>query len=274
MQSCISNINSGRAFCSLHFLKGVSLLLVLLIPQIIFAQQFNNTITFKIDNFKRTLKITVFNGKEYFAFSNLLRTQIKHTDNQMEYFVAQCGGYQFSFIPGSIYFILDDLKQESQQILQISSPSIFLNGELWIPLKAFTNCLISLSSFEHSLVANSITLNTKREKTTKSLLEKKKYMAMPQTNRIKDYTISEPFDKGQQPTKPTPPLPRINLTSNERLSLEPRSYIPINNSNSYKTNSNSRKTNELPESKPPGDSTVNIPPKYYVLPPVLKNNPK
>lgn len=271
MIECGLEIYPERASCSLHLLKNALLLLMLLIPQFLFAQQFSNTTTLKIDNFKKTLKITIFNGKEYFALSNLLRPQIKHSNNRQEPFSVQCGNYQFFFLPGSIYFILREIKQGNERILQISSPTIDLNGELWIPLKTFTKCLTSTPLFEHSLAGNLIVLNTKKEKTTKPSVGKDKHATTPQTNRNKENKTQQRFDNSEQPAKSTiSPLPRINLTLNERLAREPQ---PSDKNNLHKNNAENRK--ETPKQKyRTTDTTVNIPPKYYVLPPVLKNNPK
>jgi hypothetical protein len=268
------NINSERANCSLHFLKNVLLLLVLLIPQFLFTQQLgSNTIILKIDNFKRALKVAAFNGKEYFALSNFTPLQIKHKSNQTEPFAVKCGNYQFSFLPGSIYFILRNLRQGNEQILQISSPAIYLNGELWIPLKAFTNCLTSIPLFEHSVAGNSIALNTKKEKPTKSSLETNKRTTTSQPNRVKENKTQQAFDTREQPAKIISPLPKINLTLNERLALEPQPSTTSNKNNSYK--GKSEKIKETPKQKSrTADTTLNIPPKYYVLPPALKNNPK
>lgn len=271
MKKCGLKIHLERASCSLHLLKCLSLSLLLLIPQFLFTQQFSNTTTLKIDNFKKTLKITIFNGKEYFALSNFPRPQIKNSANQQEPFSVQCGNYQFSFLPGSIYFILSNLKQGSERILQISSPTIDLNGELWIPLKTFINCITSIPLFEHSIAGNSIILNTKKEKTIRLSPEQNKYATTPQTNRNKENKTRQTFGRSEQPAKNTiSPLPRINLTLNERLAREPQ---PSNKNNLYKNNT--KNTKEIPKQKSrTTDTTVNIPPKYYVLPPVLKNNPK
>lgn len=272
MKEFRSNINSERASCSLHLLKSLSLSLLLLIPQFLFTQQINNTITFKIDNFQKTLKINTFNRKEYFSLSNLYRAQIKHSNSRQEPFTVQCGNYQFSFLPGSIYFTLKDLKQGNERILQISSPTIDLNGELWIPLKAFINCLTSIPLFEHSLALNSIVLNTNKEKLIKSSLEKKTVATTSQTNRTNRNRIKQSLEKNKT-NKPISPLPRINLTLNERLSLEPQPPAPSNRSNFHKNSSEKMKEISKQKSRTT-DTTANIPPKYYVLPPVLKNNPK
>ncbi len=267
------NINSERATCSLHLLKSLSLSLLLLIPQFLYTQQINNTITLKIDNFQKTLKITTFNGKDYFALSNFSQPQSRHGKNQQEIFSVQCGNYQFSFFPGSIYFILRDLRQGSERILQISSPAINLNGELWIPFKTFTNCLTSIPLFEHSLAGNSIVFNTKREKPTKPSLERKNEVTTSKTNRVKENKTQQTFDRSDQPAKVISPLPRINLTLNERLAGGPQPSTTNNKNEPYK--GSSEKMQGTPKQKSrTTDTTVNVPPKYYVLPPVLKNNPK
>ncbi len=277
MMLCNANINSERAPSSLLFLKDLFLLCLFFMPHILFTQQSNNTVLFKIDSHRATLKIATFNGKEYFAFSSLNRVPIKRANKQEEYFTIQYGKYQFTFIQGSIYFVLGNSELQNEQILQISVPTIYLNGELWIPFKSFTNALVSIPLFEYSISSNSVILNTKKEKITKASPEKKRYTpndTIPtKTNRLKNRRASESFGAKNQPTKPTSPLPRLNLTTNERFSLESRSLLPEDKKSSTSRNAN-KTIIEKTKQKVQRDTTIDIPPKYYVLPPVLKNNPK
>ncbi len=210
-----------------------------------------------IDNKTFPIVISQINEYEYFYFD--VQDLGKSFKQQINNFNFSFGKYKLFFLPGSFFFSISR-NEQLVQILQLQRPVLEINQRLFIPFRSFLSCLNSTGYFDYQANLNSFIFKTKP-------IEKPFAKETQRENNLKKIS-NDKVTKEIQRNKDNEganikSLPKILLTERERFSLQKIPFeIPINENNKQK--------NEVPIKI----DTVSIPPKYYVLPPELKNSPK
>lgn len=210
-----------------------------------------------VDNKTYPIVISQINDYEYFYFN--VQNSKKYYQQQKNKYDLSFGKYKLFFLPGSFFFSIS-ISEHQGQILQLNRPVVELNQRLLIPFWSFLSCLNSTGYFDYFAHSNSYIYKTKsnekpiaKEKPRENSLNKiSNEKVAKEIQRHKDNVVTNIRSS-----------PKILLTERERFSLQKIPFeIPINENINleYKT--------------PIKIDTISIPPKYYVLPPELKNSPK
>lgn len=213
---------------------------------------------FVVDNRTYPIVITQLNGYEYFYFD--VQNSKKYVQQQQKNnFDFTLGKYKFFFLPGSFFFSIS-ISEHPGQILQLNRPVIELNQRLLIPFWSFLSCLNSTGYFDYFTHSNSYIYKTKSNE--KPIAKEKP--RENSLNKISDEKVANKIQRHKDNVVTNiKSFPKILLTERERFSLQKIPFeIPIN------------ENNNLDYKIPIKIDTVSIPPKYYVLPPELKNSPK
>lgn len=234
--------------------------LVVLIP--FFLLQYIGLIAqkhfFSLDGHIQSISVVKLKNIDYFSFD------VKESEN----YCYRFGKSSLIFLPGSKFFTLID-KSNTQYEFQMQRPTILLNNRLMIPLETFLDCLKNAGLFEYSSTPRSFAflykkhiIQTANVAKTKKEIIKENQKVRNEAKETKNKIEIQNDDKTLEPSS----IPRLVLTNNERFSLVPPKGKRIS------VIGKSNNTNHI--DKMQNDTTGKIPPKFYVLPPELKNNPK
>ncbi|MGC8957428.1 MAG: hypothetical protein ACP5LT_06345 [Candidatus Kapaibacteriota bacterium] len=212
------------------------------------------------------LSITNFKGTDYFAFDIKTQKLIgRHPD--FEKYTYRLGSNSFHFLPGSKFFILFDTFGNENDF-QMQKPAILVGDNLFIPLRSFLDCLSNSGLFESSFSQKSFAFRYKQivknndnfTKDSKANIEDidKTKKQQPQSK------INKKINKEVRPFEQSS-TPRLVFTNYERFSL-----VPAKEKQMHKL----KKGEIVPQKNNHNDTLGKVPPKFYVLPPELKNNPK
>ncbi|MCX7908812.1 MAG: hypothetical protein N2560_04755 [Ignavibacteria bacterium] len=213
---------------------------------------------FSIDGKIQSILVLEIKGFEYFSFEK----------GNVGGFNFQIGRYLFYFLPGSKFFTFVDVNGNHHDF-QMTRPAILLGQKLFIPFRSFLDCLLNSNLFEISFSTKSYAFKFKLDKTQK-LSTRKGNEKYDKTNTgTSKYGMEVAPELGvteeKKPTTETKAFPKLLLTNQDRFSL------------TKPTKTKSIEPGETRMEKPykiKEDTTGRVPPKYYVLPPQLKNNPK
>ncbi len=203
------------------------------------------------------LKLTSIYERDYLAIA------LPNTfDNY--FFELNLKNYKFTFFVGSFFFAFEDLGESKKFYLQMTHPTFIFRNELYIPFQSLIISLNSLPNYSLEIGSNSLVIkketNLVEKKPPPKNKTQKKEQAIPKVRK----TPAVSQDNTSSPTKFE--LPKINFSVYERFAIKPE---PPNNTIVNFMLHDSTKL--FPKFI---DTTIYIPPKYYVLPPHLKNDPK
>jgi hypothetical protein len=257
-----------RHFCitKIYFTIGTlsfPLLLFLFLSITLFAQG-ERKIRFGIDNNYNSIVITSINGYEYFSFENQ-----KHNSasNALGNFIYSFGDYQIQFLPGSFFFVLKG-KDKTEMIFQLNRPILSFKDKLLIPFRSFLSCLSSSGKFDSTGNNLAISFKTKSHlEVTQKTESFKEKQSNKKSNEERKSSVARESSMDKRKTKFTEveesAFPRVLLTERERFSLKKMPFAV--------KETKPQPNITLPQS---AKDTTKVPPKFYVLPPELKNNPK
>ncbi len=228
----------------------------------IFSQPPNKKF-FGFDGYVQSINLMSINNFDYFYFDNLTHANISKALEQN--YSYSFGKNTLFFLPGSRFFFFID-KYENKHQFQMVRPTLLLGDKLLIPLGSFLDCLSNSNLLETSFSNKSFAFKFKESKKenigitfqkeaigSKSSTQSKKGRGLLEEN--KEETTSP-----DEPTK----IPKLVFTNYERFSLI--------KSKATRENLQINPNKEIV--KPKKDTTGKIPPKFYVLPPQLKNKPE
>ncbi|MFN3781216.1 MAG: hypothetical protein ACK4SO_03465 [Candidatus Kapaibacteriota bacterium] len=238
-----------------------SLLLFFLFSDVLECQSYEK-FYLSIDDKVRAIYVVKLRDYEYFYFENLSRNRTNFIDDSRS-FTYTFGETSLSFLPGSIFFAINHTSFGKQEF-QMNRPAILYKDKLLIPFVSFFNCLSNSGVFASSVSAKSFAFKYKEPKKQENLPPPNE-MKTNEKEFVQRDTSSIP--KGVQAIVDSQnrSLPRLVLTNNERFNLEPR----VERQSTIDTKELKIKNKRTDE-----DTTRKVPPKYYTLPPELKNSPK
>lgn len=217
---------------------------------------------FSLDHNVHSIWVANIKGTEYFTFDSPSKNL--KSSNSTELYEYKFGKNSFSFLPGSQFFRLED-KYGHHHHFQLHRPVIIIDGKLFVPLRSFLDCLVNSNLFQISFAPKSYAF---------VFLENQKVFALPKTSKETKVIVENEAKKSSnsnqyqilQDSEESKKFPRLVLTNNERFLSTNGNQIKLQGKGYNKELENQGNKNK--------DTTGKIPPKYYVLPPELKNNPK
>mgnify|MGYP001057398352 CR=1 FL=1 len=246
------------------FLRGkrISPFVLLLFCSINLFAQGEKKIRFGIDNHFYTIIINSINNNEYFFFEE--RKPKKQPHIVSDIYAYSFGNYQIQFLPGSVFFVL--LHQDRiEMIFQLSRPVLIFNEKLLIPFRSFLSCLSSCGMFDSSGSDLAISFKTKTNfsMTHRVGKQQEKQFNIKSDDTNPNSSFIESPSKKQEYNFSEFTFPKVLLTEKERFSLKKEPFA-IQEFRIKQSITKPRLAND----------TMNVPPKFYVLPPELKNSSK
>lgn len=225
----------------------------------IFAQSPNKKF-FGFDGYVQSINLMSINNFDYFSFDDLTRANISKALEQN--YIYSFGKNTLFFLPGSRFFFLID-KYDNKHQYQMVRPTFLLGDKLLIPLGSFLDCLSNSNLFETSFSNKSFAFKFKESKKENIGItpQKETIGSKSRTQNNKGSGLQE--DNKEETTSPneSTKIPKLVLTNYERFSLI-----------KSKATGEDLQINPNKEIvKPKKDTAGKIPPKFYVLPPQLKN---
>lgn len=211
---------------------------------------------FSFDGHIQSITISNIRKFEYFTFDN----------SKQENFTFRFGKNTFVFLPGSRFFALID-KFGMEREFQMQLPTLLVGGKLQIPFRSFLDCLSNSGFFEYSFSSKSYAFRFKEVKKEEQNLGKiqeinktpQKENTEPKVDKVGK--VENNFYQSEKSS-----IPKLVFTNYERFSI-----VPPKSKQRVKQEP---KINSIPPKENEKDTTGKIPPKFYVLPPELKSNPK
>jgi hypothetical protein len=246
-------------------MKFFCLVVSLLISFDVVFSQMLRKLFLSFDSQIQAISIVRLKDVEYFYFemSSGNKKGLSFSDNPFSF---QIGKVSFTFLPGSFFFILTE--KSGEHIFQMLRPAINNGKTLLIPFKSFVECLYNSGLFDTSNSSKSLAFKLKEEKLPAPVQIEAKKTEAKRASLEASKTIS-PVKQEKTKTESrggtSEPMPKLVLTNYERFNPKPEKLT-------IKQTSEKKLTPK--EKINPKDTTKPIPPKYYVLPPELKNNPK
>ncbi|MCX7880170.1 MAG: hypothetical protein N2517_05870 [Ignavibacteria bacterium] len=268
MLKCQTSNNADRLFKSgsatlLH--RTVFLLLFpFFLVEGVCSLQPERKVFFNIANFRSVCVVSNFKNIEYFSWDNNFNKHLAKNKSFQKYSL-KFGKTSLVFFIGTFYFVLIDETNESE-IFQLTLPTIEVSGMVYVPLTSFLNCIEKSQKYDVSIINNNVTLRKRKSNIALKTEAKHQHLKRETTETIIE---TQKIDETTETHLSNPStMPKVNLTIYELLSLEKDKEFTTK-----KRGVKQRKPIESPK-KAVTDTTGKVPPKYYVLPPELKNNPK
>ncbi len=216
---------------------------------------------FSIDDKVRAIYVIKLKEFEYFYFESLDKGRKNFVEDSKSYTYV-FGQTSLFFLPGSMFFALYH-KSFGKFEFQMNRPAILYKDKLLIPFFSFLECLSNSGIFASSLSSKSFAFKYKEPKKQ----ENAPFAQITPKKKEPVDTAATPIPKVDEKMEDTQSrsLPRLVLTNNERYSLEP---------NDGKQKAMNTKELESKNKRQNDDTLSKVPPKYYILPPELKNSPK
>lgn len=216
------------------------------------AQQ--RKIIFFFENQKRTATIQTFGSDEYFSLSDFLPYHLSKRIELKPLASIELNGISFLFLSGAMFFEIST-KYGQNAVLQMKLPVISFSNQIYVPFKSFINALSSLKFLELKILENKIFVKLVEQKSDKKITLSKTNPTEQGTNVLKRKTEPNDFSPTQQHTPSSTSLPKFIKLTKDYFLLNPQENDKFNfKSGTY----------------PKWDTITNVPPKYYVLPPIIK----
>lgn len=243
-------------FAYIKFRNPKTAILFITIFGFLFFQKANlfcqeKRITFILENQKRFAFIKTFGNDDYFALIDQY-SAIKSKARQTEpYLIFGTSKISFIFLVGSIFF--ETFTHFNQTfIAQMNLPAISHSNNIFIPLNSFIQALNSIGFLKCTTYKDRISIYlikptfTENAKTVNKVIsDSKSHLRQEKHSQTEDLTSNASNQ-----------IPKFIQSSIDYFLLNPSpensSFKPIQNTGIKK------------------DTAINIPPKYYVLPPILK----
>lgn len=214
---------------------------------------------FSIDDKVCVINVTKLKEYEYFYFEDLQKSKPNYIEGNRS-FSYSFGQTTLMFLPGSMFFAIHN-KNLGIREFQMNRPAILFKEKLLVPFVSFLDCITNSGIFEKSFSSKSFAFKYKEP----SKLEKVPSDLTKKNEKSDEYNT--PTQKVEQAAENSAKerLPRLVLTNNERYNLEPTDGKQTSSDGKMLRSKGKRAIN---------DTIQKVPPKYYVLPPELRNSPK
>lgn len=224
---------------------------LILFPTNLFPQE--KKFTFQFENQKRIVTVKTIGNDEYFSAIELLQLSKKRMQGVDPFLFADLNGISFLFLSGSFFFEIHT-KFGYISTAQMNLPAITYFNTIYVPLKPFIEILSSLKILDCHFSKGKMIVNLKKTAKEEMKIASNQILKNP----TKERNISENKIQTNQitNTQSSDSIPKFIKSSVDYFLLNPSSE-----NQAFKL---------IPRRTDTKDTIVNIPPKYYVLPPKMK----